>query len=397
MNITELITLSVSILRQNILRTLLTMLGIIIGITSVIIIMSLGQGTTASIVNQISSFGANNLTISPGSQQMGPVRGGESVATLTRDDAEAIKDQVKNVTAVSSSVSKNYQLIAQGENTNARVTGVEAQYLLTNNLEISVGNFLQEDEVAGSSRVVVLGDEKVEELFGEDTNEFIIGETVRIDSRPFRIVGVVNESSSVYVPITTAMNILVGQNHVDSIIIMISEAELVNAAEFEIESLLLNRHDILDVDLADFNIRSSQEMISTISSVTGTLIAMLSAIAAISLVVGGIGIMNIMLVTVIERTKEIGLLKSIGAKNKHILLQFLIESVVLTLAGGIVGTALGVLITYVVANILGIPFIVGVNSILLAVGVSAGVGIVFGYYPARRAAKLSPIDALRYE
>lgn len=397
MDILELITLSVSILRQNILRTLLTMLGIIIGIASVIIIMSLGQGTTASIVNQISSFGANNLTISPGSQQMGPVRGGRNVTTLTREDAEAIKDKVKNVAAVSSSVSMNYQLIAQGENTNAQITGVEAQYLLTNNLEISVGSFLQEDEVSGSSRVVVLGDEKVEELFGEDTNEFIIGDTVRIDLRPFRIVGVVSESSSVYVPITTAMNILVGQNHVDSITVMISEAELVNAAESEIESLLLNRHDILEVDLADFNIRSSQEMISTINSITGTLIAMLSAIAGISLLVGGIGIMNIMLVTVTERTKEIGLLKSIGAKNKDILLQFLIESVVLTLAGGIVGTTLGVLITYVASNALGIPFIVRANSILLAVSVSAGVGIVFGYYPARRGAKLNPIDAIRYE
>lgn len=397
MDILELITLSVSILRQNILRTLLTMLGIIIGIASVIIIMSLGQGTTASIINQISSFGANNLTISPGSQQMGPVRGGGNVTTLTREDAEAIKDQVKNVAAVSSSVSMNYQLIAKGENTNAQITGVEAQYLITNNLEISVGSFLQEDEVSGSSRVVVLGDEKVEELFGEDTNEFIIGDTVRIDLRPFRIVGVVSESSSVYVPITTAMNILVGQNHVDSVTVMISEAELVNAAESEIESLLLNRHDILDVDLADFNIRSSQEMISTINSITGTLITMLSAIAGISLLVGGIGIMNIMLVTVTERTKEIGLLKSIGAKNKDILLQFLIESVVLTLAGGIVGTTLGVLITYVASNVLGIPFIVRANSILLAVSVSAGVGIVFGYYPARRGAKLNPIDAIRYE
>ena len=242
-----------------------------------------------------------------------------------------------------------------------------------------------------------MGDEKAEELFGEDSYDFIISEMVRIDSRPFRIIGVVSDSSSVYVPMTTAMNILIGQDHVDSITAMVEDAELVNTAKAEIESLLLNRHNIMDVSLADFSIRSSQEMISTISTVTGTLIAMLSAIAAISLVVGGIGIMNIMLVTVIERTKEIGLLKSIGAKKKDILAQFLIESIVLTLAGGIIGTALGVSITFVAANIIGIPFIVGVNSILLAVGVSAGVGIVFGYYPAQKAAELQPIDALRYE
>jgi len=397
MDIPELISLSFTVLKQNILRTMLTMLGIIIGIASVIVIMSLGQGTTASIVNQISSFGANNLTISPGSRQTGPVRGGATVETLTRDDATAIKEQVKNVKAVSSSVSKNFQLLANGENTNVQVTGVDSDYATVSNLEISVGNFIQDDEVSGSARVVVLGDEKVEELFGEDSSDYVIGEFVRIDSRPFRIIGVVNDSSGAYVPITTAMNILIGQNYVNSITVSISEADLVDSAQSDIESLLMSRHEIYDTSLVDFSIRSSQEMISTVSDVTGSLITMLSAIAAISLVVGGIGIMNIMLVTVTERTKEIGLLKSIGAKQRDILTQFLIESVVLTLAGGIAGTLMGALITYVAASILEIPFIVGLGSVALAVGVSTTIGIVFGYYPARRGAKLNPIDALRYE
>ena len=397
MEIWETIKLSISVLRQNILRTLLTMLGIIIGIASVIIILSLGQGGTASIVNQISSFGANNLTISPGAQQQGPVRSGGSVETLVRDDALAIKENIENVEAVSSSVNKSYQLIANGENINGQVSGVDAQHLTVNNLELVSGIFIEEDDVSGSSKVVVLGDENVLELFGEDANDYVIGKIVKIDLRPFRIVGVVDDSSGIYIPITTAMNTLMGQDYVNSITVMISDSELVDAAESDIEDLLLNRHEILDVDDADFSIRSSQDMISTISDVTGTLISMLSAIAAISLVVGGIGIMNIMLVTVTERTKEIGLMKAIGAKQKDILTQFLIESVVLTLSGGIVGTLIGVLITFVAAKILSIPFVVGINSILLAVGVSVAVGVVFGYYPARRGAKLNPIDALRYE
>lgn len=397
MDILELIKLSISVLRQNILRTLLTMLGIIIGIASVIIILSLGQGTTASIVGQISSFGANNLTINPGAARFGPVRSGGIVTTLTREDALAIKEEVKNVIAVSSTVSKNYQLVANGENTNGQVSGVDFEHLIVNNLELLSGNFIQENEVTGSSRVVVLGDEKIIDLFGEDSYEYVIGKTVRIDSKPFRIVGVINDNSSVYIPITTAMNILIGQDHINSIIVMVSEAELVNIAEIDIENLLLNRHEIMNLSQADFNIRSSQEMISTISTITGTLISMLSAIAAISLIVGGIGIMNIMLVTVTERTKEIGLMKAIGAKQKDILTQFLIESVVLTLSGGIIGVIIGISITFVAAKFLNIPFVIGVNSILLAVGVSAAVGIIFGYYPAKRGAKLNPIDALRYE
>jgi putative ABC transport system permease protein len=397
MDILEVIKLSISVLRQNILRTLLTMLGIIIGIASVIIILSLGQGTTASIVGQISSFGANNLTISPGAAGFGPIKSAGLVTTLVREDALAIKEEVKNVIAVSSIVSKNYQLVANGENTNGQVSGVDAGHLIINNLELVSGSFIQENEVAGSSRVVVLGDEKIIDLFGEDSYEYVIGKTVRIDSRSFRIIGVINDSRSIFIPVTTAMNILMGQDYVSSITVMISDSELVDAAEIEIETLLLNRHEIMNISQADFNIRSSQEMISTISTVTGTLIAMLSAIAAISLIVGGIGIMNIMLVTVTERTKEIGLMKAIGAKQKDILTQFLIESVVLTLSGGIIGAIIGISITFVAAKILSIPFIIGINSILLAVGVSAAVGIIFGYYPAKRGANLSPIDALRYE
>jgi putative ABC transport system permease protein len=397
MNFIELIKLSINALRKNVLRTLLTMLGIIIGIASVIIIMSLGEGTTASIVDRISSFGANNVTISPGRRRMGPVQSGGTVTTLVRDDAEEIIKRVPNVIEASSTVSGRYQLVANGENSNNSVSGVDAAHQIVSNLEMVSGTFFDQGQVNGASRVAVLGDEVVEELYGEDSAEHILGESLKIDSRPFRIIGVVNESSSVYVPITTAMSVLVGRDYVDSITVMMSDSVFVETAESDIQALLMDRHDITDPDLIDFSIRSAQEMISTVSEITGNMTTMLSAIAAISLVVGGIGIMNIMLVTVTERTKEIGLLKAIGAKRKHILTQFLIEAVVLTLVGGLIGMTLGLVITSFIAQMLNIPFIIGYKAIMLAVGVSTGVGIVFGFYPAQRAAKLNPIDALRYE
>jgi ABC-type antimicrobial peptide transport system permease subunit len=394
MDFVELVSLAFQALRSNVLRTLLTMLGIIIGIASVIIIMSLGEGATASIVEQISAFGANNLNISPGSFQRGPVRGGGVVTTLTREDAEVIEELVANVAAVSAQVSGHFQVVAEEENTSATVTGADEAYQVVNNLTILAGSWLNDSQVNGGSRVVVLGDEMVIDLFGEDSEEYVLGQSVKIDSRPFRIIGVAQDSNAVLVPITTAMSILEGRDYVDGITVMVKEAGQVDAAELEIEELLMNRHEVSE---ADFSIRSAQEMISTVSTITGTMTTMLSAIAAISLVVGGIGIMNIMLVTVTERTKEIGLLKAIGAKRRDILIQFLIEAVALTLAGGSVGIIIGLGVTGVAANLLDIPFVLSYKAMALAAGVSAGVGVVFGFYPAQRAARLNPIDALRYE
>jgi len=396
MEIDELLLLAFQALRRNIARTLLTMSGIIIGIASVIIIMSLGAGSTASIVSDISSFGVNVLTISPGKLRHGPGQSSSTVTTLVSSDAEDIEKLV-NVLSISRMAGKNKTITANSEATSAQISGVDASYSEINSLDFTTGKFFDEDSVLISSKDVVLGDEIVEELLGEEANEYVIGKTVRIDGIVFQVVGVLTDSSSAYIPITTGQTLLFGQTYLDSISVLVSETELIDTATDDIEALLMDNHNITDVEAIDFNVRNSQSFIDTISTVTGTLTALLSGIAAISLVVGGIGIMNIMLVTVTERTKEIGLLKALGAKNKNILAQFLIEAIVLTISGGIIGILIGMAVSYIASNAMGIPFVVEASSILLSCGVSIGVGILFGYYPASQAAKLNPIDALRYE
>lgn len=396
MDFQELILLAFEALRGNLARTLLTMLGIIIGIASVIAVISLGQGSTASIVEGISSFGVNVITVSPGASKRGGGASGGTVTTLVQEDAEKIAN-LPNVEAVSSEVSKSKTIIANAETTTASIKGVEASYAQVQSLSLSAGLFLDESDIDGMSKNVVLGDEVVEELFGEGADSEIIGETVRIDNRSFRIIGVVVDSSDAFIPISTAQKILFGQTHVDNINVAVASTEYVEQVMTDIKNLLLLEHDIDDPELADFNLRSPSEMISTVSETTSTLTSLLSGIAAISLIVGGIGIMNIMLVTVTERTKEIGLLKAIGAKKQDVLTQFLIEAVVLTLFGGLIGMGLGVGLAYIASSFMSIPFVVSASSVILAVGVSAGVGILFGWYPANKAAKLNPIDALRYE
>jgi putative ABC transport system permease protein len=388
MDFLELFILAIQALRTNLVRTILTMLGVIIGI------ISLGEGATQSIVSDISSFGANILTVSAGRTMRMPGGGGSTVDTLVEDDVDALV-QLENVQAASGLVSTNKQLSYDGTSSQYSITGAEEVYQEIHDLSFSQGAFFTDSQVATRSKVVVLGDEITTEFFGENTQ--VVGETIKIDGKNFRIVGVVTDSSSVIAPISTVQKVLLSQNYLNSIELLITDSDLVESMSDSVENLLLLRHDISNANNADFNIRSSKEMIDSVSSVTGTMSGMLAGIAAISLVVGGIGIMNIMLVTVTERTKEIGLLKAIGAKKSNILLQFLIESVVVTLLGGIVGMLLGVLITFFASSILSIPFVVSLSSILLAIGVSATVGVVFGWYPAKQAAELQPIDALRYE
>ncbi len=396
MDIKELIILALDALKANLVRTLLTMLGIIIGIASVITIISLGSGSTASIVDEISSFGATIVTVSPGRIQRGPGQSSSSVTTLSFDDIEAI-EKLQSVVRTSGIVSKNASLTANGEVSSASVKGVDWDYSQMYSLTMPFGSFLTEGDISGVTRDVVLGDEVVEDLFGEDAEELIIGEAVRIDARIFHIIGVIEDSSEVLIPLSTAQKILAGKTNLDSIAVEVIDSDTVEMATSDIEDTLMITHDIeLEAD-ADFSVRSSQAMTESISSVTGTLTTVISGIAAISLLVGGIGIMNIMLVTVTERTKEIGLLKALGAKKQDILTQFLIESVVLTLFGGIIGMSLGILLAYLGSSLLNIPFIVSLSSVLLAMGVSTIIGIVFGWYPANQAAKLNPIDALRYE
>lgn len=403
MNYLEIFITALRALRANLMRTALTMLGIVIGITSVILIISLAQGATAAITNQISSFGTNLIFIIPGGgDQNGPPT---PTNTLIYDDALEI-EKLEHVDSITATVTRNYQVVADGLNTNSTVQGVSEGFAKVQNVTMELGEFITKDNVSGLERVAVLGSQVAIDLFGEGYDP--IGESILIDSKPFRVIGVSapkgaggiggNPDDSVYVPVTTAQTILLGLDFVQTIQVNADGPEAVEPLREEITTLLMDRHKITDPDLKDFTTQTSQQFLTTLGSILGVLTAMLAGIGAISLVVGGIGIMNIMLVTVTERTKEIGLLKAIGAKRKDILVQFLIESIVLTLSGGVVGIILGTTFSFVLSTFaLHVPFVLQLSSILLAVGISTIVGITFGIYPAYKAAKLSPIDALRYE
>ncbi|MBA3723588.1 MAG: ABC transporter permease [Candidatus Levybacteria bacterium] len=403
MNFKELVSAALTALRGNLLRTLLTMLGIIIGIASVILIIALGDGATQSISSQISSFGTNSIFIVPDSPGEGPPQG---VQSLTLEDAKAIQndDTIQNISLVSAAVSTSGPVSANGQNATSTIQGISASYAEIQSLEVAQGEFITVDDEDSLGRVAVLGSEIAGELFGVGSEP--VGESIKIDNRSFRIIGVLaeadtssftNPNTAVYIPVTTAMKILLGQNHVGNITVLADDPEFINSSVGQIETLLRERHDIVQGAEDDFAVRSSQQALSTLGNVTGLLTALFAGIAGISLVVGGIGIMNIMLVTVTERTREIGLLKAIGARQKDILTQFLIEATVLTLVGGAIGMILGIALAVIITKVANLPLVISPIAILASVGVSAAVGILFGYYPAQRAAKLSPIDALRHE
>jgi putative ABC transport system permease protein len=407
MEYTETIEEAVRTLTINKLRTGLAMLGIIIGIGSVIALVSLGQGSQAAVSNQINSLGANLLTISPGSQRSGFVQGGAgSATTLTLEDANAIatSPQVTTITAVSPEYQRRAQITTGSKNTNTQVTGVTPPYAGIHKVNMASGSFISARDVEAMTKVAVVGPQVVTDLFGEGVNA--VGQSFRIQGQSFRIIGITvskggsglsNQDDIIYVPLTTAQKILFGATSLTSISVEAKSEQVMTQAEDQVGYLLLDRHKISSPTNADFSIFSQNDILNTASSITGTFTALLSGIAAISLVVGGIGIMNIMLVTVTERTREIGLRKALGAKKKNIISQFLIESIILTFVGGVIGMTIGIIASYVISKIIGLPFAISIGSITLAIGVSGAIGILFGWYPARKAANLQPIEALRYE
>lgn len=334
----------------------------------------------------------------------GATSGRGNAKTLTNDDAKAIALEVPNVKAVDSQVSSRYQITAKGTNTNTSVTGVTANYPQIRNIEVAEGSFISDTQNNSALRVAVLGPTTRDDLFGE--NAYVIGKSIRINKLEFKVVGVTvakggtgfqNQDDIIYIPVRSAQQYLSGDQYLTTIAVQASTSEMMTEVQADITALLLDRHKIKDPTQADFSVLNQNDILSTASSVTSTLTYLLAAIGGISLLVGGIGIMNMMLTTVTERTREIGLRKAIGARKSDISTQFLIEAVALTLIGGVIGIALGWLISYIV-NLTGLlTTSVSLSSVLLAFGVSAVTGIVFGYYPARRAASLSPIDALRYE
>lgn len=403
----ELITESIGTLTLNKLRTGLAILGIVIGIGSVIALVSLGQASQQAIQTQIQSLGANLLTVNPGSARTGAVQGGAgSNTTLTYDDAQAIatSPQVTTVSQVAPQISRRTQVTARSNNTNTSVIGTTDTYTSISNITMQEGRFLTPVDVQGISKVAVLGPTVVSDLFpnGQDP----IGQTIRINKLAFQVIGVTvskggtgfaNRDDTIYIPLTTAQKEVFGVNYLSSISVSAKSPDVMTAAENQIGYLLLARHKLATPAQADFTIFSQSDILSAADQTTGTFTTLLSGIAAISLLVGGIGIMNIMLVTVNERTREIGLRKALGAKKKIIITQFLIEAILLTFVGGIIGIALGVVVSYLYSLFTGSLFVISPTSVLLAFIVSGGIGILFGWYPAKRAADLQPIEALRYE
>lgn len=396
-----------SAIKANKARSGLTILGIVIGIGSVIAMISVGQGAQKSIESSIQSIGSNLLMVMPGFQRSigaGANTGRGGAQTLTLDDADAIKTEVTGAEAVAPEMSRRYQVTAKSNNTNTQVVGTSVDYPTVRNVEVETGSFFTESQLKGMSKVAVLGPTTRNDLFGEGVDP--AGQKIRINQIEFKVLGVTKEKGGsgfssqddvIYIPHTTAKTFLTGSSYVSTISIKADSQNDLTTVQNAVSELLLKRHKITDAAQADFQIMNQADIVATASSVTGTFTMLLGAIAGISLIVGGIGIMNMMLTNVTERTKEIGLRKAIGAKPNDISTQFLTEAVMLTFIGGAIGMLLGWLISLAISKFANIATSVAMSSVLLAFGVSAAIGIIFGYYPARRAAKLNPIEALRYE
>jgi putative ABC transport system permease protein len=393
------------------LRSFLTMLGIVVGVAAVIILMAVGKGSTQSIISRFSSLGANTLTISPGSsQQQGGIRlAFGSASTLTLEDSEAIAANVNHVAAVAPTSSTQVQAIVGKLNERATVTGVTPEYAQVNGLQIAEGEFISADDNSSEARVVVIGSNVQTVLFPDSDP---IGQTIRAGNYIVTVIGVLQSSgqstfgstdNAVLIPLGT-LQLLGGQqttkngDHVvSSIGVEITDTKYVTAVTNDITTLLLDRHQILDTASADFSVTSVEALLSNLTSVTNQLTLLLGAIAAISLLVGGIGVMNIMLVSVLERTREIGIRKALGARESDIWAQFLIEAAFLTFTGGIVGVFIGWGGAYIINRMGTYATVVTPDIIILAVSVSVGIGLFFGFYPAWNASRLEPIKALRTE
>jgi putative ABC transport system permease protein len=383
------------------------MLGIVIGISSVIAMISIGNGAQAAISASIQSIGSNLVIVMPGTQR-GPgfqvSSGRGSAQSLTLEDAAAILASVPNVLGVAPEVTSRKQVTARGTNTNTSVIATTPAYTSVRNFQIDEGNFISDANVRSLSKVVVLGPTTRDDLFGQGAAA--VGQTIRIGNIQFTVIGVAkakggsgfsNPDDAVYIPVTVGQRFISGNQYLSTISISAASAATAKQVQDDTTALLLDLHHIADPTLADFSTINQADIIATAGSVTGTLTILLGAVAGISLIVGGIGIMNMMLTTVTERTKEIGLRKAIGARRRDISAQFLAEAVALTFIGGAIGAALGWAICYGITATGLLATSVSPMSVLLAFGVSAAIGIVFGYYPARRASLLNPIDALRYE
>ena len=405
MNLVMIPLLALKALRQNVLRTALTMLGIIIGVGAVICIVAIGEGASASVERAITNIGANMIWVEAGGVNRAGVRTGAfGTKTLTLGDYEAIKEHVHLVTNVTPQADTRVQVVFGNQNWGTPVRGVGTEYLTLKNWNVVQGGMYTENDVERANNVCVLGQTVKEQLFAAQNP---IGESIRVNNEPCTVVGVLevkgqsatgqDQDDQFLMPYTTVMKKIKGQPWLDDILMSGISAAVVDRAEDEIASLLRERHHIKSGANDDFNLRHPTEIAEAVKQSTQTMEALLAAIASVSLIVGGIGIMNIMLVSVTERTREIGLRQAVGARGRDVLRQFLVEAVILSLIGGAVGIALGTLGARTIADSFQWPTRVSSNAIALAFGCSAAIGVFFGYYPARQAARLDPIEALRFE
>jgi putative ABC transport system permease protein len=392
-------------LRRNKMRSMLTALGIIIGVASVVAMVAVGNGAQARITSQVSALGQNLLMVFAGSKKSGGVNSGlGSASAITLDDAGAIQREVPDVAAVSPEVSVTAQAIANGRNWSTSVVGESPDYLKIRDWKLSAGSMFNGSDVRSAAKVAVIGSKTANELFGPLNP---VGQSVRIKNIPFTIIGLLetkgagmggaNQDDRILIPYTTAMKRITGDRYLRSVNVEIRSSDRMDIAQQQITSLLRQRHRLTSEQTDDFNIFNQKEIADTVNSISKIITLLLGSIAGISLVVGGIGIMNIMLVSVTERTREIGIRIAVGAQPGDIRLQFLIEAVTLSLLGGLIGVLCGVGASHLVGMFADFKAVVSTGSVVLAFGVSSVIGIFFGFYPAHKAAALDPIVALRYE
>lgn len=405
MSFAECVRISFRSIRANGLRSVLTMLGIIIGVAAVIAMVAIGEGTSSSVASQINGLGSNLLIVSPGQAKQGRISlGAGSLNSLTLADAEAIK-QKETVSGVAPSVNGRGQIVWESNNYSTSLEGTTADFPQVRNVQVQEGRFFTHFEVKQQYNVAVVGTSVVSNLFA-DKGVNPVGQTIQINKIPFTVIGVLksqgssgmtNNDDRVLIPITTAMSRLTGGKNVGVIYVSAVSSDAMEQAQLDIQSAIRANHHLKPQAANDFQITSQSDILSTAQEVSSSMTALLSGIAAISLIVGGIGVMNIMLVSVTERTREIGIRKAIGAKRGDILRQFLIEAVTLSLIGGGIGIVLGIAAALFVSKFAGMATSISLSPILYAFLTSSLVGVVFGVYPARKAAQLKPIDALRYE
>jgi putative ABC transport system permease protein len=392
---------------RNKMRAALTMLGIIIGVSAVIAMVSIGQGASASVQAQIESIGTNLLFVSAGAQNVGGVRSGTGdtgTNTLTVDDLQAIKREVPSVSMVTPSVNARSQLVAGNMNWNTAVTGVSEEYPEIRKWPVASGSFFTDADVRTATRVIVIGQTLADSLF---TGADPVGQDIRVMNLPFRVVGVMakkgqdpqgrDQDDVAFAPYTTVQKKILGRDRVQIAYVSAISQDATYTAQSQITDLLRQRHKLTANEPSDFTVRNMTDVAEAANETSKTMTILLACIAGVSLLVGGIGIMNIMLVSVTERTREIGIRMAIGARSSAVRSQFLIESIVLSLTGGTIGIILGIVLSLVIPAFLGWPTLVSMMAIVGSVLFSAAVGIFFGYYPARKAASLDPIEALRYE